>query len=162
MFSATKDPPPTPGVAVSPDVTPGHALEWARPTSNSGVWRIRAQSTVPPFSVHSAALTFSQPLPLHSFWPAQECAPGTPHWPWPLHSLMPRHLTSPAAAASPPASGGLAAVAGSELSPPLLQAAMNRAAAVKAKEAARVVGFDVLVESESSIGFSFNPQRDGS
>src|SRR6266481_714412 len=51
--------------------------------------------TVPPFSVHSfSVFTFVQPLPLHSFLPAQAWLPSAAaHSPLPLHELTPEHFT---------------------------------------------------------------------
>src|SRR5213594_4437263 len=52
-------------------------------------------TTVPPFFVHSSSLfTFTQPLPLHSFLPAQAWLPSAEaHSPLPLHELTPEHFT---------------------------------------------------------------------
>src|SRR5881396_556982 len=52
-------------------------------------------TTVPFFFVHSSSLfTFTQPLPLHSFLPAQAWLPSAEaHSPWPLHELTPEHFT---------------------------------------------------------------------
>ena len=54
-------------------------------------------TTVPPFSVHSCSFfTFTQPLPLHSFLPAQAWLPSAEaQAPVPLHELTPAHLTCP-------------------------------------------------------------------
>src|SRR5262249_31311352 len=54
-------------------------------------------TTVPPLSVHSLSdFTFTQPLPLHSFLPAQAWLPSADaQAPLPLQALTPAHFTLP-------------------------------------------------------------------
>src|SRR5260370_41437494 len=64
----------------------------ARTSMNPARAGNQSLTTVPFLSLHSFSLTVIQPLALQLFWPEQELV-AVLHALWPLHELMPEHLT---------------------------------------------------------------------